>query len=110
MRDTTQQTAAEQYREEKEHRNAVFVDFVRTEIDLAETFCAVAAHASSWQKAERSREHAVRALGGATHALSHVSIDERERANILKRIARVERILNNSSAGSIAARIHEARD
>jgi hypothetical protein len=49
-------------------------------------------------------------VGGATHALSHVSIDERERANILKRIARVERILNNSSAGSIAARIHEARD
>jgi hypothetical protein len=31
MRNTIQQTAAEHYREEREQRNAVTIDFVRTE-------------------------------------------------------------------------------
>lgn len=65
MRDTAQQTTAEQHREERERHNAV--DFVRTEVDLAETFCAVAANTSSPQKAERNREHAQRALSSAVH-------------------------------------------
>ena len=91
--------AAELYREESEHRNAITIDFVRTEVDLAETFCALAANTSSPQKAERSRERALRALGGATHALSHVSMDERQRAAILRRIARIAKVLHNSGPG-----------
>lgn len=105
MRHTTQKPAAELYKEEREHRNDVFVDFVRTEIDLAETFCALAANTSSLQKAQRSRENALRALGGATHALSHVSMDERQRAAILRRIARIATILNNSGPGGVSAEL-----
>ena len=103
MRDTIQQTVAEHYREERKHCNDVFVDFVRTEVDLAETFCAIAANTSSPQKAERSREHALRALGGAARAMSQVSIDEREHAAILRRIARIARILNNSNPENVSA-------
>lgn len=56
MRDKIQQTGAEQYGEESKDRNEVIVDFVRTEVDLAETFCALAANAISPQKAERNRD------------------------------------------------------
>ena len=103
MRNATEQSAPELYTEEHKHRNAGIVDFVRTEVDLAETFCALAANTSSSQKAERSREHALRALGGATRAMGHVFMDERERAAILRRVARVERILNDSSPSGITA-------
>ena len=103
MRDTIEQTAAKHYREEREHRNAVTIDFVRTEVDLAETFCAIAANTSSPQKAERSREHALDALGGAARALSQVSMDKRERATILRRIAKIAKILHNSNPESVSA-------
>ena len=102
MRHTTQKPAAELYSEEREHRNTVTVDFIRTEVDLAETFCAIAANTSSPQKAERSREHALRALGGAARALSRVSMDERERAAILRRVARITRILHDSGPGGVS--------
>lgn len=101
MRHTMQKPAAELYREEREHRNDVFVDFVRTEIDLAETFCALAANASSPEKSQRSREHALHALGGAARALSQVSIDKRERAAILRRIARIAKVLHDSGSGGV---------
>ena len=102
MRQTTHKPAAELYSGEREHRNTVTVDFIRTEVDLAETFCAIAANASSPQKAERSREHALRALGSAAPALSNVSMDERERAAILRRIARIATILHDSGPGGVS--------
>lgn len=103
MRNTIQQTAAEHYKEERELRDAVTIDFVRTEVDLAETFCAIAANTSSPQKAEQGREHALRALGGAARALSQVSMDKREHATILRRIARIAKILHNSGPGGVSA-------
>ena len=103
MRATTQQSATEHHAEESEHRYAVTIDFVRTEVDLAETFCAIAANTGSPQKAERSREHALRALGRAARALSQVSMDEREHATILRRIARIATILHDSGPGGVAA-------
>lgn len=103
MGDTIQQTAGEHYREEREHPDAVTIDFVRTEVDLAETFCAIAANTSAPQKAERSREHALRALGAAARVLSQVSMDKRERATILRRIARIAKILHNSNPESVSA-------
>lgn len=80
----------------------VTADFINTEIDLAETFCAVAGNASSWQKAQRNREHAQRALSSVLHFLSRVSLDEGDRAAILRRVARLENLLNDSSPRSIA--------
>jgi hypothetical protein len=103
MRNARQQSLVQHCREARESRNAVTTDFVRTEVDLAETFCAIAANTSSPQRAERSREHALRALGGAARALTQVSMDERERATILRRIARIAKILHNSNPEGVSA-------
>jgi len=103
MRGTAQETEAERYKEVRERRNAVSVDFVRIELDLAETFCSLAANVSSPQKAVLSRMNARRALDGALRALSRVSMDERERAAILRRIARIAKILNNSNPECVSA-------
>ena len=101
MRHRSGKTAVEKDGEESERLNAGAHNFVITELDLAETFCAVANSARSPQTAERNQERARRALGTAVRALRCVSMSDQQCANVLRKVARIENLLNNCCYGAL---------
>jgi hypothetical protein len=103
MRHRSGKTAVEKDGEESERLNVAAHDFVITELDLAETFCAVGNNAGSPQTAERNQERARRALGTAVRALRYVPMSEQQCANVLRRVARIQNLLNNIGPRRIAA-------
>jgi lipopolysaccharide biosynthesis regulator YciM len=103
MRDAAQKTEWEKDGEEKERLEIVAANFARTEVDVAEIFCALAMNSRSPQRAERNRWHAQRALRAAVRALIHVSLDQRERVDTLRRAARIETLLKRSGIATQTA-------
>ncbi len=79
------------------------VDFIRIELELADTFCKLALNSHS---AERKRQHefnAHRALETALHTLTKVHLKEKETEQIVTQIEEVKALLEvleaNGSTG-----------
>jgi hypothetical protein len=78
-------------------------DFIRIELELADTFCKLALDSHS---AERKRQHefnAHRALEGAMHTLAKVHLKDKEAETIVMQLEEVKALLEalkaNGSAG-----------
>lgn len=88
---------------ERERRNDVELDFVRIEIELADTFSKMALEMHSQERAQQLRFNAHRAMDAALHALAEVRIEKKDRDAILTRLEEVKALLgtidgNNSPA------------
>jgi len=83
---------------EKQRYTDVTADFIRIELELADTFCSLALESHT----ERRQQHlfnARRALDGALHALAKVEIDEKELEPIITKIEEVKALLESLEAG-----------
>src|SRR5256885_14491310 len=77
-----------------ERYHAAQFQFVATELELATTFCHVAASSSNSHKSERNAEQARRAYVSATHFLSNAILTTQQRREIGGKIARLKRLLD----------------
>ena len=78
---------------ERQRSEMIGTDFVRIELELADTFCKLALNSHS---AERTRQHefnAHRALEGAMHTLAKVHLKEAEAEKIVTQIEEVKALL-----------------
>lgn len=79
---------------EMQRHNDVAADFIRTELELADTFCNLALECPP----ERRQQHlfnAHRALDAAFHALAKVEMNEKELEGILAKIEEVKALLES---------------
>jgi len=74
-------------------------DFIRIELELADTFCKLALEARSLERARQHRFNARRALDGAFHALIKVHMGKEEMESIVTRIEEVKALLESLEAG-----------
>lgn len=84
---------------EKDRHNELAVDFIRIELELADTFCKLALESHSPERARQHRLNARRALDGAFHALAKTEIKEKELEGIITRIEEVKALLESIEAG-----------
>lgn len=78
--------------------NDVTADFIRTELELADTFCNLALESD----AERRQQHlfnAHRALDEAFHTLTKVEMTEKDLEGIIIKIEEVKAILESLESG-----------
>jgi hypothetical protein len=83
--------------------NDLVADFIRIELELADTFCKLALESHS---PERTRQHtfnARRALDAAFHALTKAEMQEKELEGMITRIEEVKALVESIEAGG---RVH----
>lgn len=87
---------------ERQRREMIGTDFIRTELELADTFCKLALNSHS---AERKRQHefnAHRALEGAMHTLTKVHLKDKEAEGVVAQIEEVKTLLEALEANGSA--------
>jgi hypothetical protein len=78
---------AQPSRIDREGHEAVAEDFIKIELDLADTFCDLASQSHLPQRVRQHRSNARRAIDTATNVLMKLHIEKKERDSILQRIA-----------------------
>ena len=68
--------------------------FIQTELDLAISFCEIAASTSDPQRSRRSKMHAEKARAAAKHLLGEDRLSREMRREIQVKMARLERLLS----------------
>jgi len=84
---------------ELERHNDIAADFVRIELELADTFCKLALESNSPEKARQHRLNARRAMNAAFHTLTKVEMKEKELEGLITRIEEVKAVLESLEAG-----------
>jgi hypothetical protein len=74
-------------------------DFIRIELELADTFCKLAVESHSPERARQHRFNARRALDTAFDALSKVKMKEEELEGLVTKIEEVKAVLESLEAG-----------
>jgi hypothetical protein len=74
-------------------------DFMRIELELADTFCKLALESHSPERARQHRLNARRALDGSFHALVKVNLSNEEMESMVTRIEEVKALLETLEAG-----------
>lgn len=89
----------------KQRLGTIGADFVRIELELADTFCKLAIDSHS---GERKRQHefsAHRALDKALHALTKLHLQEKEAEDLVTKIEEVKALLETVEAnGNVGAK------
>jgi hypothetical protein len=80
----------------RERRDDLARDFIRIELELADTFCNLAHESHSPEKARQHRFNARRAIDAALNALTKVEIDAQERDGFLAKIESLDARLGSS--------------
>jgi predicted nucleic acid-binding protein len=83
----------------RQQQSDVMADFIRIELELADTFCKLSLESHSPEKARQHRVNARRAVDGALDALAKVQIKEEELEGIVTRIEEVKAVLESLEAG-----------
>jgi hypothetical protein len=78
----------------RENFNAVQYEFIQAELDLAITFCEIAASTKDPQKSGRNKMHAEEARKAAKHFLSEDRLNQKMRQEIQGKMGRLERLLS----------------
>jgi hypothetical protein len=99
MRHATPKGNLEPEQVQQDRHNELVVDFMRIELELADTFCKLALESHSPEKARRHKLNARRALDGAFHALIKVHMNKEEMESIVTRIEGVKALLESLEAG-----------
>jgi hypothetical protein len=84
---------------ERERHNDLVVDFIRIDLELADTFCKLALESHSPERARQHRYDARRTLDAVFHALIKVHINKEEMESIVTRIEEVKALLESLEAG-----------
>ena len=79
---------------EQQQQIAVQMDFIRIEIELADTLCKMALEMHTQERARHLRFDAHRAMDAALHALATVRINKKDRDVILTRLEEVKAVLD----------------
>jgi hypothetical protein len=74
-------------------------DFIRIELELADTFCKLALESHSPENARQHRFNARRAMDAAMHALGKVEVREKELGGIITKFEEVKAMLESLEAG-----------
>jgi hypothetical protein len=74
-------------------RRQVSIDFVRIELELADTFCKLALESHSPERKQQFEVNAHRALQAALHALTRLHLNEKEVEGIVTQIEEVKAML-----------------
>ncbi len=82
---------------ERQHND--IADFIRIELELADTFCKLALESHLPEKAWQHWMNARRAMDTAFHALAKVHRNEKELDGIVTRIEEVKAMLESLEAG-----------
>ena len=93
---------------ERERANTLAADFVRTELELADTFCKLALESHSEEQERQHRFNARRAMDAALDALTKVHMEEKELEGIVTKIEETKALVESLEAGG--AQIQLARD
>jgi len=99
MRRATLKEISKSNEVELERHNDIAADFVRIELELADTFCKLALESDSPEKTRQHRFNARRAMDAAFHALTKVEMKEKDLEGIITRIEEVKAVLESLEAG-----------
>lgn len=69
-------------------------EFINVELDLAITFCEIAASTSDAEKSERNMVHAKEAYKAAMHFLRTASVSEDFKSQIEEKVSRLQSLLD----------------
>ena len=78
---------------DKQRREMLAEDFIRIELELADTFCKLAVQSHFPEKRQQHWFNARRAIDGAVNALARVQMERKQRDDILNRIATLDATL-----------------
>jgi hypothetical protein len=78
---------------ERQRGEALRADFIRIELELADTFCKLALNSHSAERKRQYEFNAHRALEGAMNALTKVHLKEKEAEAIVTQIEEVKALL-----------------
>ena len=84
---------------EREGDNALAADFVRIELELADTFCKLALESHSEEHRRHHRFNARRAMDAALDALTKVHMKEKELEGIVTKIEETKALVESLEAG-----------
>jgi hypothetical protein len=86
---------------EREGDNALAADFVRIELELADTFCKLALESHSEEHERQHRFNARRAMDAALDALTkvHMKVKEKELEGIVTKIEETKALVESLEAG-----------
>ena len=99
MRHATPKGNLEPEQVQRERHNELVIDFMRIELDLADTFCKLALESHSPERARQHKFNARRALDAAFHALIKVHMNREEMESMVMRIEEVKVLLESLEAG-----------
>jgi len=78
---------------DRQQRVAIRLDFVRIELELADTFCKMALETHSAERKRQLEFNAHRALDEALHTLTKLHLKESEAEAVVKQIEEVKALL-----------------
>jgi len=84
-----------EYEALREDHEALCLQFINAELDLAITFCQMALSAEDYRKAERNAGNAKRAFAAASHRLEAPTTGSKSTPEIDQKLQRVGRLLSD---------------
>lgn len=99
MRRTTPKELSRADDAARERHDDTEADFIRIELELADTFCKLALEADSSESARQHLFNARRAMDTAMHALGKVEVREKELGGIITKFEEVKAMLESLEAG-----------
>jgi len=103
MRRATENETSDEFELHADRRTKQATDFIRIELDLAETFCKLALESHSPERARVHRLSARRALDAVFLALARVEVNGPELESIVTEIKKVKALLEVLEAGGSKA-------
>ena len=88
-------TSFEKMEEIKQNHEALRIEFIRTELDMAVTFCQVARSTDKETNARRNIENAKRAYATAEKSLQKASLTEAESREIGEQMKKVKSMIED---------------